>query len=138
MVDVKVRAPLSVTLLLCALAVAGCGDSDTGVSSEGATVRVMLTDLGLLLQELQTENRPIPTSQAEMDQYEPLRPTVNLGLISGDIVYQWGAGINPAGGNTVLAYEKKAPTEGGWVLMQDGTVKQMAADEFKLAPKASR
>jgi hypothetical protein len=56
--------------------------------------------------------------------------------VNNEIVYQWGARIDPAGGETVLAYEKKAPSEGGWVLMQDGTVKQITADEFKAAPKA--
>jgi hypothetical protein len=38
----------------------------------------------------------------------------------------------------VVAYEKKVPTEGGHVLLQDGTVKQMTAAEFQSAPKAKK
>jgi hypothetical protein len=38
----------------------------------------------------------------------------------------------------VLAYETEVPEKGGAVLMQDGTVKTMTADEFKSAPKAGK
>jgi hypothetical protein len=40
-------------------------------------------------------------------------------------------------GNTVLGYEKDAPTKGGLVLMGDASVREMSADEFKNAPKAT-
>ena len=38
--------------------------------------------------------------------------------------------------NTVLAYEKDAPTKGGLVAMADGSVKTMTPQEFQAAPKA--
>jgi hypothetical protein len=56
---------------------------------------------------------------------------------TGDVVYIWGAGYAD-GAKQVVAYEKKAPTEGGYVLLQDGTVKKMTADEFKSAPQARK
>ncbi len=37
--------------------------------------------------------------------------------------------------NTILGYEKDAPTKGGLVAMADGSVKPMTADEFKKATK---
>ncbi len=45
----------------------------------------------------------------------------------------------PAGtSNTVLAYAKDVPEKGGWVLMGDGTARQMTPEEFKKAPKAGK
>jgi hypothetical protein len=35
--------------------------------------------------------------------------------------------------NTVMGYEKDAPTKGGCVVMFDGSVKKMSADDFKKA-----
>jgi len=60
---------------------------------------------------------------------------------TGDVVVVWGAkmageGSSGSGTGEVIAYEKKVPTEGGFVLLTSGTVKQMTADEFKAAPKA--
>ena len=54
---------------------------------------------------------------------------------SGEIVVFWGVGYSKSG-NQILAYDKKAETEGGPVLLRDGTVKTMTAAEFKAAPKA--
>ena len=36
----------------------------------------------------------------------------------------------------VVAYEKKVPDEGGYVLLQNGNVVKMTVAEFKSAPKA--
>jgi prepilin-type processing-associated H-X9-DG protein len=38
--------------------------------------------------------------------------------------------------NTILAHEANAQTNGGIVLMADGSVRQMTAAEFQAAPKA--
>jgi hypothetical protein len=54
---------------------------------------------------------------------------------SGDLVYVWGAGY-AAGGTELVAWEKAVPESGGYVLQQDGTVKQLSAGEFQSAPKA--
>jgi hypothetical protein len=40
--------------------------------------------------------------------------------------------------NTVLAYVKDVPDKGGLVLMGDGSVKKMSADEFKKATLAGK
>ena len=61
-------------------------------------------------------------------------------LKSGDLVVQWGAPLSAEGASsdTVLAYVKTVPEQGGYVLMQDGkSIKKMTADEFKNAPKAA-
>jgi hypothetical protein len=68
---------------------------------------------------------------------EPMIPLAGPAIRSGDIVYYWGAGYVD-GGDKVVAYEKKVPTEGGFVLLQDGKVKEMSASEFQSAPKAKK
>ena len=50
-------------------------------------------------------------------------------------MYVWGAEY-VAGSKKVAAYEKKATTEGGWVLLQDGTLQEMTASELAAAPRA--
>jgi hypothetical protein len=72
---------------------------------------------------------------ADLDAVEPYLPTAGGKVRNGELVYVWGAGLAP-GGTLVIAYEKKAETEGGWVLLQDGTVKKISAGEFQSAAKA--
>jgi hypothetical protein len=47
-----------------------------------------------------------------------------------------GEGEVRSGGGEVIAYEKVAPTDGGYVLLTTGEVKEMTAAEFQAAPKA--
>ena len=70
-------------------------------------------------------------------QRDPIAVTM---INSGDLVVQWGTPLSAAGeaSETVLAYVKTVPEKGGYVLMQDGkTIKEMTADEFGKASKAS-
>ncbi len=55
---------------------------------------------------------------------------------SGQIVFIFGVSIKEmtdGASNTVLAYEKDAPTKGGIVAYGDWMVKKQSADEFKKA-----
>jgi hypothetical protein len=56
----------------------------------------------------------------------------------GELVVRWGLrlpGDFPEGtSNTVLAYEKNAPTKGGAVVMGDGQFRMMTAEEFNNSP----
>ena len=121
-------------LALAAGLAAGCGDSPArGPGTGGA--KDALVDLGQMLKSLHEEGRKPPAKASELTQVEPLIPVAAPLLRDGTLVYLWGAGY--AGGSSkVVAYEKQAPTEGGFVLLQDGTVKEMTADEFRTAPKA--
>jgi hypothetical protein len=98
-----------------------------------------LEEIGQMLKTVQVDGTRPPARVADLAAVEPMVPLAAQDLRSGDIVYFWGAGLS-SGGNassTVMAHEKKVPAEGGWVLMQDGTVKRMSADEFRSA-KAGR
>ena len=61
-----------------------------------------------MLKSLADEGRKPPTKLAELEAVEPMLPDrLARQSGSGDIVYIWGAGY-VAGGNQVVAYEKKA------------------------------
>jgi len=113
---------------------AGCDSSKPAVSAE-AERKAALEDLGQMLKSLAEEGRKPPAKPADLESVEPMIPLAGPAIRNGEVVYLWGAGY-VSGGNQVVAHEKRVTSEGGFVLLQDGTVKQMTADEFKSAPKA--
>jgi hypothetical protein len=113
---------------------AGCGGGNSGASAtEGP--KAGLEELGEALKSLAAEGRNPPGKLAEFESIEPLVPVCGPQIRNGEVVYFWGAGY-AAGGDKVVAHEKKAPAEGGLVLLQNGKVKTMTAAEFQAAPKA--
>lgn len=80
------------------------------------------------------EKPPHQLSDLASKQYEGISPAAVRDLQKGTFVVVWDIQGNDSG--TVMAYEKDAPTQGGAVLMADGTVRQMTADEFKAAKKS--
>ena len=117
----------------------GCGSADTKVEATGApTAKQGLEDLVSLLNHLKSENKPAPAKIEDIQPIEPLFQGAYLALTREEIVYNWGATIDPAGTDKVLAYEKAVESTSGWVLMQDGSLKTMQASEFQAAPKASK
>lgn len=118
--------------VVCGLAF-GCSDSKPVVSKEPN--KDALAEVGQMLKSLADEGRKPPAKAAELEPVEPMLPTAGPLLREGTLVYFWGAAF-AAGTDQVVAHEKKVPSEGGWVLLQNGTVKEMTADQFKAAPKA--
>jgi hypothetical protein len=91
-------------------------------------------ELSELLSTAQIDlNRP-PKNLDELKKYRLGGPFAYKAIADGDIIVYWGAALGQ--GSAVVAYEKAAPTAGGWVLLQDRTFKSMTADEFKAAAKA--
>jgi hypothetical protein len=82
---------------------------------------------------LKTNERP-PTELSQLKKYEAAYSAGLAALKDGKYIVVWGVKGKDAG--TLLAYEKDVPTNGGVVLMADGTVKTMAADNFKSAKPA--
>jgi hypothetical protein len=124
--------------LLLGSAAVGCGVG--GKNTFDPTAKDKLEEIGQMLKTAQATNMKLPARLAELDSVEPLAPMAAQEIRSGEIVYIWGAGLStsPNASSSVIAHEKKVPSEGGWALMQNGTVKRMTADEFRSAPKASR
>jgi hypothetical protein len=127
-------------LLAAALALsAGC-ESSGGRGFEPSPDngdRYALTEVGEILRNRMLNTTQPPRNQADIARYENVGPT-GLGKVQkGEIVVLWGANPKEGVSDQVLAYEKKTPQTGGFVLMQDGTtVKKMTPDEFQAAPKA--
>jgi hypothetical protein len=125
------------TLALLA-AFAGCSSpgSDAG-NGQVPDNEAILHEVGGLLR---TAGDRAPKKAADLARSEAGFPLGYRAVQSGEVVVVWGArmaGEGDSGASSdVIAYEKQVPAEGGWVLLQNGTVKQMTAAEFATAPKA--
>src|SRR5436305_6143281 len=81
---------------------------------------------------------PLPRRPEDFDDFIDSMPNALARLKSGEYIVAWGIGLSQAPGaaDQILAYEKKAPTEGGAVLLRNGTIKEVTVAEFSAAPKA--
>jgi hypothetical protein len=123
-------------ILSLAAAAAGCG-GQRAAEAEAAPGQRALTELAGVLPLFQ---KP-PTKVGDLAPYRDAAPSAYESVRTGNVVVIWGVampGEGDAGKGTtdIIAYEKDAPTAGGFVLLHNGTVKKMTADEFKSAPKA--
>jgi hypothetical protein len=113
----------------------GCGSS-TPPPEGGPPPSTYLTDVKLLLEQFEKDRKRPPARPSEIAEYEPSFPGAVRKLNGGDVVYAWG---NPLGsGKGILAYGRNAASEGGPVLFEDGTVREITAEEFASAPKLSK
>src|SRR5438067_4453414 len=69
-----------------------------------------------------------PAKLADLDRYQAMYPRAYGAVKSGDVVVLWGAPLKGEGDagkdEAVVAYEKAAPADGGYVLLSAGTVKK--------------
>jgi hypothetical protein len=84
-----------------------------------------------------------PNRVSDFDRVQSIYSRGYQAVKSGQVVVVWGVGVQgegagAKGGGDVVAYEKDAPTAGGYVLLTSGQVKKMTAAEFQAAPKASK
>ncbi len=129
---------LTVAAALVIPVAAGCG-SKSGSGDSIHPQAALLQEVADLLRAA-GEGRP-PAKAADLARFEAAFPAAYQAVKSGAVVVVWGAKMAGEGESAsapadVIAYEKKVPAEGGWVLLQNGKVKEMTADEFKAAPKA--
>jgi hypothetical protein len=112
----------------------------TGCGGDHATVVIEpyepLQDIARMVDRCVNTKKKPPARLQDLSPYEPEGPIGHRALIKGACVLIYGVGISPQAGDKVLAYDKDAPTQGGYVLMQDGTVKKMTAVEFQSATMA--
>jgi hypothetical protein len=124
-------------LLSCSvLLMLGCSET-VSTSPQLPTEEASLKDLAAMLKHIAEQKKKPPLKVADLDPYEPLFMSACKGITANKIVYVWGSGII-AGDTEVIAYESAIDSAGGYVLLKDGTVKQMSASEFGSAKKATK
>lgn len=121
-------------LVAATLVSSGC--SGSGTNDQEVAESQMLKDLTFALREYaERNNGAAPKSAKDLMPLEPSFPGALRALNGGHCVYIWGSKLQD-GSSLIIAYEKEVETNGGAVLLADGTVKRMSAGEFAAAPKA--
>ncbi len=132
-------AILTASMLVASLC-AGCGaGSGSNASAEIPPSNAGLLEVGEMYRAYLKQVGKPPAKMKDIELYSPGFPQGSLMLQNGELVTFWGvtALTESGAGHAVLAYESKAPTGGGVVLLDDGeTIKQMTTEEFQAAPKA--
>jgi hypothetical protein len=127
------------SLMFCVLALTlvGCGGGTSSATS--ATNTETANDVAEMLLEYNEAKKAGPASLADLDKTDAsaTHPLGHAAVARQDFIVFWRTVINPSNAEIVLAYEKDAGAKGGAVIMGDGKVKAMTADEFSAAKKAS-
>lgn len=132
---------LMVALLPFLGAVAGCSGPGGG-TGEQAPQEGILQEVADLLRSGTQPNGRGPAKLTDLDRVQSMYSRGYQAIKSGAVVVIWGSGVKGEGaaatGGEVVAYEKDAATNGGYVLLSSGQVKTMTAAEFQAAPKAGK
>jgi hypothetical protein len=116
-------------------------DSGPGSPPEDPRAANDLRDIGMAYHMYSSDFRRPPAGAHDLrDEMEmQANPSARDGIQSGRYVVYWNANIPndfPMGtSNTVLGYERDVPVRGGSVLMADGAVKTVSAQEFRNLPR---
>ena len=127
-----------VSCFVLALALAGCSSSNKSSDAVAPTASDALMQVADMIRDYSSEKGRPPAKMADLAQFKNHYNIGHSALEKGEVVVIWGtpvAGEGGGGGTGVVAYEKSAPDSGGAVLLQDGKVKQMTADEFRAAKR---
>ena len=120
------------------LGLAGCSSSNKSSEAQAPTAGDALLQVADMIRDYSSEKGRPPAKMADLAQFKNHYNVGYSALEKGEVVVVWStpvAGEGGGGGTGVVAYEKSAPDSGGSVLLQDGKVKQMTADEFRAAKR---
>lgn len=124
--------------LIALMVAAGC-QSGKETGSEESTRVNELHEIATVLRLYCGQHNRGPSRPADLAPYEAGAPLGYPAVRSGEIVVVWGAmmpGEGETGTDAVIAFEKKTSSQGGYVLLHNGTVKEMTANEFSAAVMA--
>jgi hypothetical protein len=121
-------------LLVLVLLLPACGGNGTPPAPPPVETGEALKELADVYKYLTSQKLPPPRKIDDLSEYSGSLEGAMPLIQAGAVVVIWGAGYSPSS-TEVLAYEKDAPSAGGKVLLRNGTVKQMTADEFKAAKR---
>jgi hypothetical protein len=133
-----IRLGTTLVLLAGILCLSGCSKK-AGPGSASAEREEELRQIGELYTLYLKEKKRPPAKLADLRAYEVPFPEGFQALSTGQCVVLWGVDLTKkkeSDANTVLAYDKATPTDGGLVLMKDGKTKILTAEQFQAAPKA--
>lgn len=135
-----IRVVLMVGLVFAA--VMGCSPSaNQAPASPEQSRESVLHELANLLRTAAGTQAKIPAKVSELAPFSAGGPLAYDAVQKGDIIVLWGASLPGEGDaasapEAIIAHEKVAPTEGGYVLLQNGQVKKVTAQEFDSLAKA--
>ena len=122
--------------LMFLVALLGCGDQQQQKQiSTDEVAKIALEEIAQCLRDVASEKKTPPKKLADLGEIEPMLPTAGGAIRNGEIIYFWGSAIGT--GDAIIAHSKNTPTSGGAVLLQNGTIKTVTAEEFKSMSKAS-
>jgi hypothetical protein len=122
----------------------GCGSgSPEQASLEGTAEYQGMKNLCAMYRIVSTSMKRPPRSINELRKAEAEVPGGFGGIGESNVAIYFGAELPEVSGKlvegaseTVLAYDRMVPRQGGVALMLDGTVRQLSPEEFRAAKKA--
>jgi hypothetical protein len=124
--------------LVLSAGLAGCSSKKSSDESGAPTAADALHQVANMIRDYTSQSGRPPAKLADLASMKNLYNIGYSALEKGEVVVVWGtavAGEGGGGGTGVVAYEKAAPDSGGAVLLEDGSVKKMSADEFRAAKR---
>ena len=115
---------------------AGCGGTATQLGYTPKS-KDRMDEVGAMYKSYMAANKGnLPKKLSDLDPFEPANQYGFAAIRDGEVVMFWGGAKSGDSGSIIQAHDKSISSTGGFVLMQDGTVKEMSASEFGSAKKA--
>lgn len=123
--------PISLLVLFCAISTLGCGSvNEGGPPSTDPPEKLGLKEIASMLKQLEESGEKVPTTAAEMANYEAFYPYAGPMLRDKKIEYFLGSKLDSSDPPKQVARETKAPESGGWVLLSTGEIKQLSPGDL--------
>src|SRR5262245_47136215 len=128
---------------LAVVGLSGCSGGNAGGNRSSTPEETALGEVCDLIRSATGNSGRPPTKLGDFGRLAGTYPNGYQAVKAGDVVVLWGAGVAGEGGSgggaeAVVAYEKNAPTAGGFVLWTSGKVTKLSVAEFASAPKAKK
>jgi Zn-dependent protease with chaperone function len=144
-----VKRLVGVAMLLLAGAVGCSSNSSSSAKNPDAPnpaepdspIKAVLQETGMLLQAHSAESAKPATRVEELQRFEVAFPGALAAIQDGRVKVVWGVAMPGEGemakqsNPTVIAYAANAPEQGGEVLLTNGQVRRMSAEELAAALK---